>query len=1119
MKSQIQNPKSQRNKGKTAGEPPDAAPTMRLTIDGRAVEARGGETILDAAGRAGIAIPTLCHDGKLEPYASCWLCVVKVKGERRFRPACSTLAAAGMEVITLDDDIRLARRLCLELLLSDHCGECVPPCRLACPSGCDARGYLRLITEKRYGEAMGLIRETVPMPATIGRICPHPCEESCRRGVVDEPASICALKRFVAEKAEGAAPPPRKPPTGKRVAVVGSGPAGLSAAWFLALEGHAVTVFEARGKPGGMLRFGIPEYRLPKAVLDAEIDAVRALGVELRCGVRVGAALTVPALRAQGYDTVLLAGGAQRSRMMGIPGEALPGVLGGIDFLADVAGGAHPELGTDVIVVGGGDTAIDAARTALRLGAKRVTILYRRSREEMPATAAEIAAAEEEGIVIRYLTLPAGIRRAGGRLEVDCTKMALGAPDESGRRKPVPVEGSLHSIGSDTVIMAIGQSVDPSLLDASGIAPGKGGVIPADEGTLETGRAGVFAAGDCVTGPDIAIGAVAAGRRAAHAIDSFLRTGAASPLPPLFSPARRKIEEVSPGEYAGEEKLARMGACHLAPAARKGDFREVERTAGEEDALREAYRCLDCGCDKADDCALRDLAREYGAEGNRFGAPAKRWRNDDRHPYIVRDPDKCIKCARCIRVCLEVQGIGAWGYIGRGLEVQVAPPFGRPLQDTDCESCGQCLTACPTGALMDKGLRPSAAAAPSPPVETTCGHCGDGCGVAVSTSGNCVSRVSPRGNANLCEKGRFGCGYLGDAERVFSPAVRRGRKFTAAGWDEAAVATREGLSGAKGRGIAVFVSPRLTDAESYEAQRIARAVLGTNNIHPAAGAVFSPEPFRRLGRIVSPQSAGDVGESDAVVVAGAGIVGSNRVAALSVIAAARRGARVLLVGQERTKFDRIATERLRVPPDRFAAYGATAAAFLRGARSPAIVFNRDAVGDRALLALHRLAKKSGAVIVSLCAEANGQGLLDAGVSPFVLPGQKAVSNARARRVLEKEWGCRLPAWRGLGRKELLSAMRGGRIRAAIFLGPAPEDDRELAAELRKVTFILMQALRPSPLTRLAHILLPAASWAESRGTFTRCDGAKLDVRPVFPPLCGYTNAEIWRLLFPLNPTS
>jgi len=248
---------------------------MKITIDGKGLAAKPGDTILAGARRAGIPIPTLCHDEKLEPYASCWLCVVRVNGEKRLRPACSTPVSDGMQVVTDDDEILATRRMCIELLLSDHGGDCLPPCRVACPAGCDARGYLYLIMNRRYADALRVIMETVPMPATIGRICPHPCEEECRRGVIDEPASICALKRFAAERGWAeVSTPAQDSPSGKRVAVIGSGPAGLTAAYFLSLRGHAVTILESREKPGGMLRYGIPEYRLPKEILDREIDLV-----------------------------------------------------------------------------------------------------------------------------------------------------------------------------------------------------------------------------------------------------------------------------------------------------------------------------------------------------------------------------------------------------------------------------------------------------------------------------------------------------------------------------------------------------------------------------------------------------------------------------------------------------------------------------------------------------------------------------------------------------------------------------------------------------------------------------------------------------------------------------
>ncbi|MEJ2744595.1 MAG: FAD-dependent oxidoreductase [bacterium] len=1084
---------------------------MKITIDGKRIAAHRGETILQAARRAGVNIPTLCHDEKLEPYASCWICAVKVKGAPRLRPACATEVSDGMEIVTHDNEILATRKLCIELLLSDHCGECLPPCRLACPAGCDARGYLNLILDKRYDEALRLIMETVPMPATIGRICPHPCEEACRRSVVDEPASICALKRFAAERAVPI--PKKKASSGKRAAIIGSGPAGLSAAYFLALKGHAVTVFESREKAGGMLRYGIPEYRLPKAVLDREIDFIGRCGVEIQCETAIGGERGISRLIEEGYQAVLVAVGAQRNRRMGIDGEDIEGVLGGIDFLAGVASGERPVLGDTVFVIGGGDTAIDAARTALRLGASKVSIIYRRSREEMPATSIEVAAAEEEGIEIGYLTLPISIVRRNDGLEITCSRMALGEPDESGRRKPLPVPGSEHTLSCDSIIMAIGQSVDSSVLNGSSLAPDKKGRIGAAEDTFRTARDGVFACGDCVTGPDIAIEAVAAGRRAAYAIDSFLRTGRAAALATPYSPARRKNEEIDAREYADEEKLPRMHAAQLRAKDRIRNFSEVEQTLTEEDALKEAYRCLECGCEKIDDCTIRDLADRYGAGENRFGSPRKRWEIDARHPYVVRDPNKCIKCARCIRVCLEVQGIDAWGTIGRGFDTLMAPPFGRPLQDTECESCGQCLTACPTGALREKSVIRGALPGLTTKTETTCAHCGVGCRIMLHTFGNRPSKITPLANGNLCKKGKFDFEYLGDKNRIILPSLRKGNRLVCTGWGEIADKVRNCLCGIEPHDITIFVSPRLTDREAYEAQRLARMRLGTNNVYPAGGKLFPPSMHKNFGRIVSPGGIGDVEESDTIIVVDPLLVNLNEVAALSMIGAVRRGAKLLIVGRRKTKLDKLAWKKLPLDPNRVADYSGELRSFIKGAKRPAIVYNRSCLDEKAIRALRNYAARHNALIVSLTAEINEQGLLDAGVSPCVLPGQRPISDREARKKLEKEWGCRLPAWSGMSYTEAVHAMRRGRIKAALFLGDCQAGDSEIQRALRKVPFVLIQAIATSHLTRLAHVLLPAASWVETSGTFTRFDGEKLTLKSALPPLCGFSNVEMWdRLL-------
>jgi NADPH-dependent glutamate synthase beta subunit-like oxidoreductase/formate hydrogenlyase subunit 6/NADH:ubiquinone oxidoreductase subunit I len=468
------------------------------------------------------------------------------------------------------------------------------PCRTACPIGVNAQGYVALIAKGRHREALAVVRERNPLPGVCGRVCTHPCEAACRRGEVDDPVAICRLKRYAADLELSEKTPfawPQAPVERlERIAVVGSGPAGLAAAYELRRRGYRVTVFEAQPLAGGLLRSGIPEYRLPRAILDYEIGLFAAMGIEIRTGVRIGRDLTLEQLMGAGYAAAILATGAPRDRSPGIPGEGLPGAQGALAFLAAVNLGGSTRVGRRVAVVGGGNSAVDAARVAVRLGAEAVAIVYRRGEKQMPAQKEEIEAARAEGVAFRMLTAPVAVLEAGGQARgLRCATMRLGEPDPSGRRRPEPVPGSEHDLEFDTIVFAIGQRGDADLFrGAEGIVHA-GGRIAVDE-RQQTGRARIFAAGDAVRGPDSVIWAMAEGQRAALAVHQSV-SGEAVALPDWTRTDYDRATPLRPGIVTS----ARREAPHLADAGRRTSFAEVEARYRREDAIAEASRCLQCG--------------------------------------------------------------------------------------------------------------------------------------------------------------------------------------------------------------------------------------------------------------------------------------------------------------------------------------------------------------------------------------------------------------------------------------------------------------------------------------------------------------------------------------------
>ena len=669
---------------------------IKLIINGKECVGQKGQTILQIAEANGIFIPTLCHLASVKNYGACGVCVVEGENMPKLMRACSTVAADGWVINTESKRAVQARKIALELLMSDHDGDCRGPCHLGCPAHTDVQAYVKQIALGNDREAVRIIKDKIPLPASVGRVCPHPCENDCRRQLVEQPLSIAYLKAFAADndmKSENPFKPEIAAATGKRVAIVGGGPAGLTAAYQLAVKGHAVTVFDMMPEMGGMLRYGIPEYRLPKAVLAAEVASIAALGVEMKNNVNVGKDITLDSLRAE-FDAVLVAVGAWKSTSVGCEGDKLDGVMGGIDVLREVNLGGRPNLGRNVAVVGGGNVAMDACRTAVRLGAENVYVIYRRTRAEAPAEDLEIEEALEEGVNFKWLTNPAEIIGENGKVtQIKLQVMELGEPDASGRRSPVAVEGKFEILDVDTVISAIGQRCNLAGFEA--LTQTRKGTIEASEMNGTTNIEGVFAVGDATNrGPSIAVRAIGEANDAAFAIDAYLRGEDMTIRAPYY--AKRKLTEK---DFEDRERIARAEMSCKDPAYRRGNFDAVINGFTEEQARNEAKRCLECGCHDFEECKLIHHTNLYEVNPGRFEGQKRMTTSEKKLVSIERNDGKCILCGLCVRVCEEVEGKGILGLVGRGFTTVVKPEFRDPAVIAHCADCQKCVYACPTGAM------------------------------------------------------------------------------------------------------------------------------------------------------------------------------------------------------------------------------------------------------------------------------------------------------------------------------------------------------------------------------------------------------------------------------------
>jgi len=1090
---------------------------IKLNIDGKEINGFKGQTILDVARENNINIPTLCYDERVKIYGGCGLCVVEAEGNPKLLRACATEIAPGMVISTNNERIKASRKMTLELLLSDHIGDCRGPCINACSAHTDCQGYVGLIANKQYREAVKLIKEKLPLPASLGRVCPHPCETACRRQLVEDPIAIAALKYWVADndlQSDDPYMPEIKPATGKKVAIVGAGPAGLTAAYFLAQEGHKVKIYDSMPAGGGMLRYGIPEYRLPKAILDKEIQLIERMGVKFKYNTRIGTDISLEHL-IQKNDAIFVGIGAWLSSAMRAKGEDLPGVLGGIDFLREVALHGSVEIGDTVAIVGGGNTAMDAARTAVRLGAKKVMVLYRRTRNEMPAEDIEIIEAEEEGVEFRFLVAPLEILDRGGKAgAIHLQKMELGEPDSSGRRSPVPIPGAEETIEVDTIISAIGQKVDPQGLEKLGLS--KWGTIDVDEDTLATNIPKVFAGGDGVTGPQIAIDAVAQGGKAAGSIIRYLSGQ------PIKVKEKYLAEQsnLTSEDFAQYEKIDRMSIPHLDPVVRRNNFREVNLEIPEADVVAEAKRCLECGCKDYFECRLIKYAGNYEVVPQRIEGDKRQEKLKENHPFIERNSEKCILCGLCVRICDEVMGVTALGLVHRGFESVVAPEFTLPLNQTPCISCGQCVSACPTGALMEHQPVTKNVPLDLTETESVCSFCSTGCEPVINSKGSMIVRNVPKNDGLLCRKGRFGFEAFSQ-DRIDQPMVRRDGKLVEVSFDEAIKMATKTAQSIKARysssALAVMVSPTYTLEEAAAAAGFAKLALKTEHL-----GSFTRYSTRGLAKVMGgkiPVSSFEELNSTNLILA-VGSFNQSPIAAVKIRQAVKAGAQLIAVSSEDTLFANLAVRNI-TPENNTAILKEILAATIKqgltsknAAQLPGYAdlkteLKTTTPGEEALNIAQQYTSAKKAMIIVDGHEVTQDGTQLLG-NLALITGK--IGSPRNGIIVVTPGANHSGLWNlgitACGCKQI-EALRQGNLKGMFIFGEDPVGAGTLTAEeLKQAELLVVTTPFMTATAELAEVIFPASTPLEVNGTYIGADRKVRQVAGVLSPACGKNNEQI-----------